>query len=419
MTGPAHAELAEVIGRIRAQPGFERFRAQLPFAEIARIVCAGGRPVVHLAVTAHGGMALVVTGRAVTHLPLPGLTHLDAFERITRHHRAYSDFRADPRTGYRRWSDSLDELGRWAWDRVMGPLLDALPEIPAAVVIAGGMLSSVAWHAAWTPDPETPTGRRYAADSIRLSYAPSIRAWGTALAAAGRHCGDAVLVVSEPQPTRLPQLPAAAAEATAVLSSFPPDRRLHLRAGQATAGNVLAALQHADVLHAACHGQADPDFPLRSGVFLAADRPLRLEQLMAARTHLRLAVLSACESSVPGRAAPDEVLALPTGLLQAGAAGVIASLWLVADLASALVMSEFYARWTAAGGDGDPGAALAGAQAGLRDSTAAQLRVRIGETAQSAPQLAEYVERRLRGVDPQRRPFASIESWAGFTHWGA
>jgi hypothetical protein len=56
---------------------------------------------------------------------------------------------------------------------------------------------------------------------------------------------------------------------------------------------------------------------------------LNASNLLAMRLRARLAALSACETSRPGTALPDEVVFLPTGLLQAGVASVVASLWVV------------------------------------------------------------------------------------------
>ena len=81
----------------------------------------------------------------------------------------------------------------------------------------------------------------------------------------------------------------------------------------------------------------------------------------------RLAALSACETGIPGTKLPDEVVGLPTGWLQAGVAGVVASLWSVNDLSTAMLMERFYRLWRE---DGlAPALALRQAQLWLRDST--------------------------------------------------
>jgi CHAT domain-containing protein len=82
-------------------------------------------------------------------------------------------------------------------------------------------------------------------------------------------------------------------------------------------------------------------------------------------TQARLAFLSACETGLVGTILPDEVVSLASGFLQAGAAGVVSTLWAVNDKSTALLAERFYRHWK---GDGmAPADALAAAQRWLRD----------------------------------------------------
>ena len=101
---------------------------------------------------------------------------------------------------------------------------------------------------------------------------------------------------------------------------------------------------------------------------LLADGLLRLRELLDLRLPAaRLVVLSACETAVAGTDLPDEVVSLAVGLVQAGAAGVVASAWAVPGLATALLMARFYANWAA--GPATPAEALREAQQWIRDTT--------------------------------------------------
>ena len=116
---------------------------------------------------------------------------------------------------------------------------------------------------------------------------------------------------------------------------------------------------------------------------------------------IRLAILSACETGLPGTELPDEVISLPTGLLQAGVAGVIASLWSVADLSTMLLLTRFY---DLCHNEQLPYAeALCQAQIWLRDITA-------GELADQYPD--------LYAPDPDQCPFAHPFYWAAFGYTG-
>ncbi|MBM4430644.1 MAG: CHAT domain-containing protein [Chloroflexi bacterium] len=157
-------------------------------------------------------------------------------------------------------------------------------------------------------------------------------------------------------------------EVAAVLSYFPPDQSKALRGQAATQQAVRQNLPQYPVLHFSTHGWAGWQEPLKSGLLMAGDPPLTLGDILELRLERsRLAVLSACETGIPGTKLPDEVISLPAGLMQAGVAGVAASLWSVNDLSTAMLMERFYRLWRA---DGlVPALALREAQRWVRDTT--------------------------------------------------
>ena len=85
---------------------------------------------------------------------------------------------------------------------------------------------------------------------------------------------------------------------------------------------------------------------------------------------LRLAILSACETGIQGLENADEAISLPIGLLQSGVAGVIASLWSVADLSTIMLLTRFYDLWRK--DNLEPAFALHQAQKWVRDTTSQQ-----------------------------------------------
>ncbi len=123
--------------------------------------------------------------------------------------------------------------------------------------------------------------------------------------------------------------------------------------------------------HYAGHSQFNAGDPLASGLILKdIDRPDGWLTLRDIFTRMKLpeatlAVLSGCES---GSILPDQIdeyVGLPSGFLFAGATCVVASLWAVPDLATAVLMGRFYANWRGRGMH--IGAALREAQRWLRD----------------------------------------------------
>jgi CHAT domain-containing protein len=299
--------------------------------------------------------------------------------------RAYADWSADPSRAdhRRRWFDTIDSTIRELWRLAMGPVLARLGQrgATAAILVPTGLLTMLPLHAAATADTTAPTGTRYAVDDLVLSYAPSAFAMAHARRSAGAAPTDRLLVVDEPAPVSAAPLPASAVEAAAVASMF--EAPVVLSRQAATRAAVLGRLPGVGVLHMACHGRTNWIDPLRSGLLLADDEWLAVGDLLDRRlSAARLACLSACETGGIGLWLPDEVVSLPAALIQAGFAGVIASMWAVSDVGTAMLMQRFHVLWR---DRGDPAAALREAQRWLRDTT--------------NEQKAEYFRGQMQGPD--------------------
>ena len=94
-------------------------------------------------------------------------------------------------------------------------------------------------------------------------------------------------------------------------------------------------------MHLACHGMFRADNPmfsslkLHDGWLMAAD-VVRIDLKGA------LVTLSACESARSEVVAGDELIGLARAFLGAGAATLVASLWLAQDDTTALLMDKWY-----------------------------------------------------------------------------
>jgi CHAT domain-containing protein len=414
----AHDELDAAIAEIRTVHGYRRFLEPPAFADLA---AAASPLLVYLVATEAGGLALLVGDDAQARW-LPRLTAEELRATVDRYRAAYADFRAAPDTGARRWSATVEEVTGWLWEAVMGPVLEALAPATRAVLVPTGLLGLLPLHAAWTADPAAPTGRRYVLDELCCSYAPNARSHALAARRVRQLPTEPLLVVEEPRTARAPALPGAALEAEAATAAFAPQVLPRLRGRDATRTAVLAQLGRVGVLHLACHGVADPEEPLDGGLTLADDELLTLRDLLAAHVDARLAVLSACESGLIGPHLPDEVIGLPGGLLQAGVAGAVASLWLVPDEATMLLMTAFYRYWRRK--RREPAEALRGAQRWMRDATNRKLR-RIATAAVHGgigwppPAAAAALLEAVALEDPYERRFADPVGWAAFTAIGA
>jgi CHAT domain-containing protein len=241
-----------------------------------------------------------------------------------------------------------------------------------------------------------------------------------------------------PLPPAVRPLPGAAAEARMVAQvskQVTGSRVASFESRAATRAAVLAALRqtgraltHA---HFACHGQAAINEPQLSGLLLADGEQLTVRDLLdpdgARFEQLRLCVLSACQTGIVGTDLPDEVTGLSAGWLQAGSAGVVASLWPVSDQATLALMAKFYElHWL---DQLQPGDALWLAQRWLRglptwrqdlEKAGAALGARGPEAAEAVREIASSQARAQQPAgqaDPA--PFDSPVYWAAFVLHGS
>jgi len=295
---------------------------------------------------------------------------------------------------------------QWLWSAAMGPLLAAAAQATAIALVPGGLLGFLPLHAAWTHDPSTVTGRRYALDQARLTYTGNARILAACQAAASGLETRSVLAVGDPV-----GLAHAAGELDGVCAQFAAATRLE----GATKDEVLATLGDHPVLHFACHGATDPADPLASSLRVAPHEQLTMRQVLTRRlTAARLVVLSACETAVPGARLPDEGVGMPSSFIEAGAAGAIGSLWEVPDVSTMMLMTHFYELWR--GRDLAPAEALRQAQRWLRDSTnGAKLRRFPGIPELAAGTLPDWA----RASWEEGHDHASPLHWAAFAYVGA
>jgi tetratricopeptide (TPR) repeat protein len=342
----AKARLDGVIEDIRSVPGWDRFLTAPTEADLRSVAADGA--LVYIVPTGERGVALIVEEDAPVRIVwLPGLTEDAITAELAAMEGAYHHRRAGP-SG---WIAAVDRITHWLWDAVM-EAVTAEARADRLRIVACGPLGGLPLHAAWRGDP-----RRYVLDDRTVTYTPNARTLRHRETTAGH---DKLLAIADPANT----LPSAGAEVDAITRYFL-DATV-LPGAQATAQAVLVGLADVSVLHAVCHGIADTSRPLESALLLAGDDRLTVADLMAGDHSLDLAVLSACETAVPGQTLPDEMLGLPSGLLQAGSSAVIAALWAVKDRATAELMTRFYELWRA--GNLHPADALRAAQRWLRDS---------------------------------------------------
>jgi CHAT domain-containing protein/tetratricopeptide (TPR) repeat protein len=431
----AHAALEASIAAIRQIPGCETFLEAPGIADI-RAACREAQ-LVYVLATKWGGCSLIVPRGGIGPIAsvlLPTLTESNLLERLQGIDRVnpssylmtYSASRDNPedRDALARWFGALEATTQWLWE-IMGPIVTALNSGEPAILIPTGWLGLLPLHAAWVEDSARPTGRCYAMDLVPFRYAPNARILLTPPATPEHGRPETLLVVQEPQPVSGRPLPNADGEAAVAGSHF--RDVIQLPHEKALRDEVLRLLPGCAVAHFACHGSANFEAPLESGLVMANDDLLTVRQILDVHIKkARLAVLSACEAGIPGPRLPDQVIGLPAGFLQAGFTGVIAPLWFVDDSSTAMLMVRFYTNWR--GTDHlAPADALLRAQAWVRDTTNAEKALYFRDevarsSSSSSHQLSHFVKALCAELDakpPGKRDYANPFFWAGFQYVGS
>ena len=307
------------------------------------------------------------------------------------------------------WVRNLDAGLGTLWELLGKPVSRKLEELdPRAtatvVLLHAGRLTTLPLHAMWYEENGI---RHYWSDRRPVVYAPNLvtfglccerrRSWGAAR--------DVVAVV-DPARTGQPPLEHAPFEAE-ILSRFGARQIL---GDQATMPAVLDALGSSRLKLATYIGHAAHSFadPLRSGLVLMDGTVASVADFLGAENFqgIDVLVLSTCESGIADPQLPDYV-GLPAAFLKAGVASVVASLWLIDDLAAAMLMRFFYETLLEA--EISPSRALALAQRRLREAT-------VEEIMKVTPM---GVRERLTTLQASEKPFAGVSYWAGFYVTGA
>lgn len=428
----AERELRAVIDEIRATPTFESFLRTTELEDIIR--SSRGIPVVYLVNAPGGSYVLAVTSTQhacaggesgpATATPIPIVTaHLVptvssntiATKMVVDQDGVKGLLLAqhDPSRLQRRrlLPESIERLS------VLAPLLEPVAALLRAspnheiVLVPTGLLGLVPLHALAI---QSETGNATLDEIGTVNLAPSAAVFGASLARAARQEAIAPRLVAVVDPDG--SLPGSRVEHHEILALFQ-TRGMTLSAvgPDATMSWVLSNLSEVTHLHFGCHGSAEM-FGAHGGSLMLADGQLDMDTIASQRLpQCRLVVASSCQSGRYGTLeSPDEFRGLPAGFLGAGAACVVASLWQVNDLATALVMTRFYEALLVDGISPIP--ALRLARIWLREMTTEDLNryvISHGHLSEITMRFESWL------ADSTSRPFASPLYWAAFTVWGA
>ena len=418
--------------------------AQVLFPELAAAPsleaireAAADVPLVYLAVTPVGGLALVVYAGAIEpvwldiavedlHVLLLGQAGEGGSSGYLSLHTSPGDVK-----------EALNQILPLLGERVMGPLAEVLrvlvlPEGTARVtLIPVGLLALLPLHAAVLARGE---GEACFLDEFMVTYAPSAQALAVARREVERRAAAPLRLAGLGDPSADPL---ASDELAYIATLFSGRAARLLEPGEATRGMLLAALAEATVAHFSAPASSDLAAPLDSGIRWAGGRRLTLRHLLRpagkeALSRLRVLVLSNAHTILGDPAdLSDEAIGLPAGLLQAEVPAVVGTLWPVRGHGRLLLMARFYELMLGAGLL--PAAALREAQCWLRDLTYAALLAYL-KTAPGLPgtaaatretsgalwaELSDVVRQSVQAGKGAERPYATPQHWAGFVCYGA
>jgi hypothetical protein len=329
--------LGRLLDEVRGLPGFADFLAPPALADL--LVSTVGGPVVLINVSGFRSDALIVEPSGVTVVELPGVTP-DSVAGQAAAFRAALHAATRPGAGETEAQTTVTEALGWLWER-LGYTTAPSGAWPRVWWSPVGQLALLPLHAAGRfPDGPTVLDRAVSA------YTPTLRALRHARARYVRAREDLVIVAIGDAPGAK-TLRGTDREASRIAALTPATR---LAGAQATVDAVRAALASHSSVHFACHAASDPDNP-SAGHLLLHDGPLSVLDVSALDlSGVRLAVLSACETSLGTHRIPDESLHLMSAFQLAGYPQVVGTLWQVNDHVARLVAVDLH-QWIAGGED--------------------------------------------------------------------
>ncbi len=417
----AAARLNRIIAEIRDTGGFQTF-LHPPTASEA-LAAAGVRQAIYVVSAPMGTYVLSLEADPLNGDPSYHSAEVDITSRDIAHLLTVDTDTGEPGllpaqlAGNREVFDqTLTRIGRFLAPlvRTIGNRVTRDPANPSVLILTGitPLLPILALPA--TDEPATLD------DLGELHLAPSLSTYAASRRRAARPIRPVFVGVADPTN----DLDGARGEA-ATVASRPGWHSTRLESGDnATLNWLIENAPAASHLHLACHGSnelTDPDgsyLVLAQGVRLTV--PTLVDQISL---QARVATASACQSGhYDAIASPDEHVGLATGLLEAGAACAVVSLWPVDDESTALLMARFYELLNQDGGtrpqDQRPQAALRRARQWLRGLTDSDRNTYLNGHPELAATLRSRGLPRATALTDERGPYAAVQDWGAFVAYG-
>ena len=340
----AAATLHSAIDEIRAIPGLERFLAPPTAAE--SLLAAGISQALYIVSAPAGTFVLRIAAERPDAAPRYDAVHVDVTSRDVAHMLLFDEDTGEPGLLLAQTLDAIQEALERALTQIQrrfAPVIAAIAELAAetapnpSVLVPTGLVGLVPLHSL----PITADGTTLD-DVAEVHLTPSLAVYSASRRRAARPIPRVLVGIADTDPDQ--PLPGSRGE-LAVIAARPGWASVTVAVGaEATLDWLASHSPNASHLHLACHGSNDLADPDGSHLILGRGTRLTVPALIhGLPLRARVAVASACQSAHFDTAVvPDEQIGLATGLLQAGAACAVVSLWPVSDEATALLMTRFY-----------------------------------------------------------------------------
>lgn len=228
-------------------------------------------------------------------------------------------------------------LGRELYDSLVAPVRAEI-EGRRLTIVPSGRLNNL-------PFAGLMDGDRFLAEQFDMTVLPNVSTLQFVRKEKKLSSTPKVFALGNPVNPRVTRLPGTEREVGNIRTIYPGS--MILIGNQATETNCRNQMSAFDIIHIACHGLFNDNYPLLSSLVLSPDSRndgfLEVHELYNLNlTNSSLVILSACETGLSLIKKNDDVIGLVRGFLYAGVPSMVASLWKVDDEATASLMSNFH-----------------------------------------------------------------------------
>ncbi|MBN1155175.1 CHAT domain-containing protein [candidate division KSB1 bacterium] len=252
-------------------------------------------------------------------------------------------FVADFRTGISQ-RVSVNELAKQLYDKIISPMRNDLNEIETLIIVPHSVLHYLPFAALMDEN------HMYLIDHFSIALSPSASVFEFCYKKGERYDRDdigdfTILALGNPDlNSPVFDLPFAEKEIESI--AFDYDNVLVYMNKFASENIIREQASSADMILFSCHGEFDPNDPLKSRLLLSEDEEhdgnLEAREIFGIDMNSYLIAMSACETGLSKIRGGDEVIGLNRSLIFAGGTSLLSSLWKVDDLATAVLIKRFF-----------------------------------------------------------------------------